>query len=202
VEDWFVKVPGLVIVAPSNPADAKALLISSVLDDNPILYLEHKGLYASKGEVTDGWQVEPLGKASVARAGRDVTIVATMKMVREALAAAEALAKDGVEAEVIDLRTLRPWDHDAVLASVAKTRRAVVAMETPPTGGLACDVSAVIHENLFDDLAAPVKRVTAKDAPIPMAPSLENSILPSRKDIVAAVSALLARTSVGESAYA
>ena len=108
VEDWFINVPGLVIVAPSNPQDAKGLLISSVLDDNPILFLEHKGLYSSKGEVPDGWHTEPLGKAAVVRPGRDVTVVATMKMVREALAAAEALAQEGIEIEVVVLRTLQP----------------------------------------------------------------------------------------------
>ncbi len=191
VEDWFINVPGLVIVAPSNPQDAKGLLISSVLDDNPILFLEHKGLYASKGEVPDGWHTEPLGKAAVVRPGRDVTVVATMKMVREALAAAEALVQEGIEIEVVDLRTLRPWDHDTVLTSVAKTRRAVVVMETPPTGGLAADVSVVIYESLYSELAAPVRRVTAKDAPIPMAPALEQAILPSRKDIEIAVRAAI-----------
>ncbi len=191
VEGWFLNVPGLVIVAPSNPHDAKGLLIASVLDDNPILFLEHKGLYSLKGEVPAEWYSVPLGRAEVTRTGRDVTVVASMKMVHEALAAAEALAPEGIELEVIDLRTLRPWDHATVLASVAKTRRAVVATESPLMGSLASEVSVAIFEEMFGELATRVRRVGAKDAPIPMAPALEQAILPNRKDIIAAARAAL-----------
>jgi len=192
VESWFLSVPGLVIVAPSNAYDAKGLLIASILDDNPIIFLEHKALYGTKSKVPEEWYTVPLGRASVIRRGSDVTVVASMKMVHEALAAADELAARGIEAEIIDLRTLRPWDKKTVLDSVAKTQRAVVATETPLMGSLASEVSVVIFEELFSRLVSPVARVGAKDAPIPTAPILEREILPDRADIVAAVTALMA----------
>lgn len=192
IEAWFLNVPGLVIVGPSNAYDAKGLLIASIMDDNPIIFLEHKALYRIKSQVPDEWYTVPLGQASVVRRGADVTVVASMKMVHEALAAADELAAKGIEAEIIDLRTLRPWDKTTVLDSVAKTRRAVVVTETPLMGSLASEVSVVIFEELFGSLASPVVRVGAKDAPIPAAPSLENEILPDRADIVAGVSMALA----------
>ena len=184
IEGWFMNVPGLVIVAPSTPEDAKGLMIASVEDDNPILFLEHKALYRTKGEVPDGKYLTPLRKAKVTREGQDVTVVADMWMVHKALAAAEVLAGDGISAEVIDLRTLRPWDHETVLDSVRKTKKAVVVSEAPGIGGLSADVSAVISEQAFTDLAAPVKRVTALDAPIPFSVKLEKIILPSEKEII------------------
>jgi pyruvate/2-oxoglutarate/acetoin dehydrogenase E1 component len=192
VEAWFLNVPGLVIVAPSNAYDAKGLLIASILDDNPIIFLEHKVLYKIKSQVPEEWYTVPLGRASVVRSGSDVTVVASMKMVHEALAAADELAEKGIEAEIIDLRTLRPWDKTTVLDSVAKTRRAVVVTETPLMGSLASEVSVVIFEELFSRLTSPVVRVGAKDAPLPTAPSLENEILPDRADIAAAVSTMVA----------
>lgn len=187
IEGWFMNVPGLVIVAPSTPEDAKGLMIASVEDDNPILFLEHKALYRTKGEVPDGKYITPLRKAKIAREGQDITIVADMWMVHKALAAAEVLAGEGIFAEVIDLRTLRPWDHETVLDSVRKTKKAIVVSEAPGTGGLSADVSAVISEQAFSDLAAPVKRVTALDAPIPFSVKLEKVILPSEEDIINAV---------------
>jgi pyruvate/2-oxoglutarate/acetoin dehydrogenase E1 component len=202
IEGWFMNVPGLVIVAPSNPADAKGLLAASILSDNPVLFLEHKGLYGLKGDVPEELYTVPLGRAHVARTGRDVTVVASMKMVVEALAAAEELAKAGIEIEVVDLRTLRPWDKATVLASAAKTRRAVVAMEAPRMGGPAAEISATLAEELFDTLLAPVQRVGALDAPIPMAPVLEQALLPGQKDIVAAVRAAVAHARNPEAAHA
>lgn len=187
VEGWFLNVPGLVVVAPSTPYDAKGLLTASILSDNPILFLEHKGLYGVKGDVPEEWYTVPLGRAAVARPGRDVTVVASMKMLHEALAAAEILAEEGIDLEVVDLRTLRPWDEATVLASVGKTRRAVVVTESPLMGSVASEVSVVIFEAMHSQLAAPVRRVGAKDAPLPMAPVLEQAILPSRKDIAVAV---------------
>jgi pyruvate/2-oxoglutarate/acetoin dehydrogenase E1 component len=192
VEAWFLNVPGLVIVAPSNAYDAKGLLIASILDDNPIIFLEHKVLYKTKGEVPEEWYTVPLGRASVVRDGSDVTVVASMRMVHEALAAADTLAEKGIQAEIVDLRTLRPWDKTTVLDSVAKTRRAVVVTETPLMGSLASDVSVVIFEELYSRLISPVVRVGAKDAPLPTAPSLENEILPDRADIAVAVSKVMA----------
>ncbi len=191
VEAWFLNVPGLVIVGPSNAYDAKGLLIASILDDNPIIFLEHKALYGARTQVPEEWYTVPLGRASVVRSGSDVTVVASMKMVHEALAAAEQLAEEGIETEIIDLCTLRPWDKTTVLDSVAKTRRAVVVTETPLMGSLASEVSVVVFEELFSSLASPVVRVGAKDAPIPTAPILENEILPDRADIAAAVRTML-----------
>ncbi len=187
IEGWFLNVPGLVIVAPSTPEDAKGLLIASIEDDNPILFLEHKALYRKKSEVPDGKYVTPLRKAKIARQGSDVTIVADTWMVHKSLAAAEALAGEGISAEVIDLRTLRPWDQETVLDSVRKTGRVVVVSESPGLGGLSADVSAVIAEQAFDDLKAAVKRVTALDTPIPFSVKLEKIILPGEEDIIRAV---------------
>ena len=187
VEGWFMNVPGLVLVAPSTPHDAKGLLISSVENENPVVFLEHKALYRVKGDVPEGRYTVPLRKAAVARQGKDVTIVAAMKMTQEALAAADLLAKDGVEAEVIDLRTLRPYDAETMLESVKKTGRAVVAAEAPKIGGLAAEMSATISEECFRDLKAPVVRVAGLDTPIPFSLVLEKHILPGKDEIVAGV---------------
>lgn len=191
VEGWFMNVPGLVIVGPSTPFDAKGLLIASIENDNPILFLEHKALYRVKGEVEEGKYTVPLRKAAVARAGNDITVVASMKMTHEALAAAEEMAGDGISVEVIDLRTLRPWDQETVLESVAKTGRAVVANEAPKMGGLGAEVSATISEEAYPRLKAPVRRVCGLDTPIPFSLPLEKIILPDKEDIKAAVKATL-----------
>jgi acetoin:2,6-dichlorophenolindophenol oxidoreductase subunit beta len=186
IEGWFMNVPGMVIVAPSNPYDAKGLLIASIEDDNPILFLEHKALYQTRGEVPEDKYVVPLGKAHIMKPGTDITLVASMKMVLEAMAAARELDKDGISAEVIDLRTLRPWDHETVLESVKKTGRLVVVNESPKTGGLAADISAVVSEGAFEFLKAPVERVCALDTPIPFSLVLEKLIMPDAADIVLA----------------
>ncbi|MEJ5202485.1 MAG: alpha-ketoacid dehydrogenase subunit beta [Anaerolineales bacterium] len=187
VEGWFMNVPGLVIVAPSNPYDAKGLLISSIEDDNPILFLEHKALYRLKGEVPEGKYRVPLRQAKVVREGNDITLVSCMKTLHDCLAVAEELASEGISAEVIDLRTIRPWDHDTVLHSVRKTGRAVVVNEAPKIGGLAADVSAVISEEAFSSLKAPVMRVCGLDTPIPFSLPLEKLILPDKDKIKQAV---------------
>lgn len=192
VDAWFLNVSGLIIVAPSTPYDAKGLLIAGILDDNPVLFIEHKGLYGKKGDVPDGIYSVPLGKAVVTRPGKDVTVIASMNMVYEALAAADELAKEGIELEVIDLRTIRPWDQALVMESVSKTRRAVVVTETPLMGSYASEVSVKIFEEMYDKLMSPVQRVGAQDAPIPMAPVLEQAILPGRKNIITAVRKCLA----------
>ena len=186
VEGWFMNVSGLVIVAPSNAYDAKGLLIASIEDDNPILFLEHKALYRTKGEVPEEKYTVPIGKAKVLKEGKDVTLVASMKTVLDSMIAAEELEKEGVSAEVIDLRTLRPWDHETVLNSVKKTGCAVVVNESPKMGGLAADVSAVISEEAFSDLKAPVERVCALDTPIPFSLVLEKLIMPNKDDVVQA----------------
>jgi pyruvate dehydrogenase E1 component beta subunit len=187
VEGWFMNVPGMVIVAPTNPYDAKGLLISSIEDDNPILFLEHKALYAKKGEVPEGKYTVPLRQAKVLRDGKDVTIVTCMKMVYDCLEVAEELSQEGLSVEVIDLRTLRPWDHHTVLASVQRTGRAVMVNEAPKIGGLAADVSAVISEEAFHNLKAPVERVCGLDVPIPFSLPLEKIILPNKDKVKAAV---------------
>ena len=191
VEGWFLNVPGIVLVAPSTPADAKGLLLASIENDNPIIFLEHKALYRIKGDVPEGYYTTPLRKAAVARAGSDVTVVATMKMVHEALAAAAELEKEGVSVEVIDLRTIRPYDAETVLESVRKTGRAVVANEAPKIGGLAAELSATIGEECFHDLKAPVTRVAGLDTPIPFSLVLEKYILPGKEQVVAGIRSVI-----------
>ena len=187
VEGWFLNVPGIVIVAPSNPADAKGLLLASIESDDPVLFLEHKALYRARAEVPDGWHTVELGRAAVARQGDDVTVVAAMRMVPMALEAAEAAAGDGISVEVVDLRTVKPYDADTVLASARKTGRVVVANEAPRTGGLGAELSARIGEECFADLAGPVVRVDGLDTPIPFSVPLEQEILPDAGDIAAAI---------------
>jgi pyruvate dehydrogenase E1 component beta subunit len=191
VEGWFMNVPGLVIVGPSTPYDAKGLLIASIENDNPVLFLEHKALYRLKGEVPIDKYSVPLREATVAREGSDITVVASMKMTHEALATAEELAADGVSVEVVDLRTLRPWDQTTVLESVVKTGRAIVANEAPKMGGLGAEVSATISEEVYANLKAPVRRVCGLDTPIPFSVPLEKIILPDKEDIKAAIQATL-----------
>lgn len=191
VEGWFLNVPGIVLVAPATPADAKGLLLASIENDNPIIFLEHKALYRIKGDVPEGYYTTPLRKARVAREGSDVTVVATMKMVHEALTAAAELEKEGVSVEVIDLRTIRPYDAATVLDSVRKTGRAVVANEAPKIGGLAAELSATISEECFHDLKAPVARVAGLDTPIPFSLVLEKYILPGKEQVIAGIRSVM-----------
>jgi pyruvate/2-oxoglutarate/acetoin dehydrogenase E1 component len=181
---WFMGVPGLKIVAPSTPGDAKALLKASIRDENPVLFLEHKRLYSVKGEVDA--EAGELGRAAVRRKGRDVTLVSAMKSVHDCLDAADRLATDGIDAEVIDLRTLRPLDTATVLASVAKTNRIAVVEEGPRTGGWAGEVLAAVTEEALHDLDD-AWRITTPDQPIPYSPTLEDDFLPSGESIAAAV---------------
>lgn len=191
VEGWFLNVPGIVLVAPSTPADAKGLLLASIENDNPVIFLEHKALYRVKGDVPDGYFTTPLRTATIARQGKDVTVVAAMKMVHEALAAAAELEKEGIAVEVIDLRTIRPYDAETVLESVRKTGRAIVATEAPKLGGLAAELSATIGEECFHDLKAPVMRVAGLDAPIPFSLVLEKYILPGKEQVVAGIRSVM-----------
>jgi pyruvate/2-oxoglutarate/acetoin dehydrogenase E1 component len=187
---WFLAEPGLKLVGASNPADAKGLLKSAIRDDNPVIVFEHKLLYGRKGEAADGDEaLVPIGKARIAREGSDVTVAAALAAVETALAAADELAAAGIQAEVIDLRSLRPLDHETIAASAAKTGRLVVVEEGPPTGGYAGDVVATAVE-----LAGPIaaRRVTMPDLPIPFAAPLEDAALPSAADVVAAARALVA----------
>jgi acetoin:2,6-dichlorophenolindophenol oxidoreductase subunit beta len=178
---WFMGVPGIKIVAPSTPADAKSLLKAAIQDDNPVLFFEHKRLYGLEGEVNGG--VGKLGEAAVVREGTDVTIVTAMKSVHDALEAAERLDKDGVSVEVIDLRTLRPIDVDTVLASVRKTNRVVVVEEGPLTGGWAGEVLACVTEQALGHLDD-AWRIATPNTPIPYSPPLEDAFLPGPDRIV------------------
>jgi 2-oxoisovalerate dehydrogenase E1 component len=191
LEAWFAHVPGLVVVAPSTPYDAKGLLASAIRDDNPVIFLEHKALYATKGPVPAEPYAIPLGKADVKRAGRDVTVVATQAMVARALGAAADLEKEGVSVEVIDPRTLVPLDEGAILASVAKTHRLVIAHEAVKRGGFGAEIAALVAEKALDELDAPIVRVGARGVPMPYNDGLERQTIPSQADIVAAIRQVL-----------
>lgn len=188
-EAWLMHVPGLKVVMPSTPADAKGLLTSCIFDDDPCVFIENVALYASSGPVPDGTYAIPIGKADVKREGSDVTVVTYGRTVRDALAAAEQLSAEGVGVEVVDLRSLVPLDTETVLASVAKTRRAVVAHHATEFAGPGAEVAAVIASELFGSLEAPVARVGARFAPIGSAPTLEAAVMPSQARIVEAVRA-------------
>jgi pyruvate/2-oxoglutarate/acetoin dehydrogenase E1 component len=190
---WFMSVPGIKIVAPSTPADAKGLLTSAIRDDNPVLFLEHKRLYALKGNVEA--EVVPLGVAATVRTGTDITIVTAMKSVHDALAAAETLAAAAIDAEVIDLRTLRPFDLTAILDSVAKTKRIMVVEEGPRTGGWAAEVLASVVEQRIGSLQM-AWRLAMPDVPLPYSPPLEDAFLPDAARITESVLQRLGAQSV------
>ena len=187
LEVHFVHTPGLKVVYPATPADAKALLKASIRDDNPVIFLEHEGLYNFTDEVPDNIEPATIGEAKVLREGSDVTVVAYGAMTHAALEAAEVLEEQGIDAEVIDLRTLRPWDKDTVTESVAKTHRAVVVEECRPACGIAAEVVTNIYEIAFDEIDAPIERVSGADVPLPYAKELEQSCIPKAGDVVRAV---------------
>ncbi len=188
----FTHMPGLKVVAPSNPADAKGLLRTAIDDPDPVIYLEHKKITSQRGPVPTGDHRVPLGSAAVARQGADVTVVSYSAMTLHALAAAEELATEGVDAEVIDLRSLVPLDFGTVLESVSRTRRAVVAHEAWRFGGFGAELAAQLHAELFGELEAPVARVGAASAPIPFSPPLEAAVVPGPDEVAAAVRSVLA----------
>jgi pyruvate/2-oxoglutarate/acetoin dehydrogenase E1 component len=189
-EAWFLQAPGLKVVTPATPADAKGLLVSAIRDPNPVCYLEHKGLYRHvKGEVPEGEYTVPLGEASIAREGGEVTVVAYGSSVHLALQAAEELGED---IEVVDLRTLCPLDADAILSSARKTGKVLVAHEATRSCGVGAEVAALVTEHAFEDLDAPVRRLTAPDVPIPFSPPLEQRVLPQLDDLKEACRELLA----------
>ncbi len=182
----FVHFPGLKVVAPATPADAKGLLAAAIRDDDPVIFCEHKLLYDIKGPVPEGEHIVPLGLADVKRAGSDVTIVAISRMVLHALEAAEQLARDGISAEVVDLRTLAPLDEATVLGSIRKTGRLVVVDEDNPRCSVACDIATLAATQALEYLNAPVKLVTAPHTPVPFSPALEDIYVPSPARIVQA----------------
>jgi len=187
-EAWFMNVPGIKIVAPSNPADAKGLLKTALRGDDPVLYFEHKMLYGDSGDVPDDPDFTvPFGVANVLREGRDVTLIGINMMVKKALEAADQLEKEGISAEVIDPRTLVPLDKETLIQSVAKTSRVVVAYEGHKRAGAGAEIAAMLAEDAVEYLDAPIARVAAKNVPLPYSPILENYVLPDAADIVAAV---------------
>jgi len=191
LEAWFVHIPGLVVVAPSTPYDAKGLLAAAIREDNPVIFLEHKMLYPLKGPVPAEPYAIPLGRADVKHAGTDVTVVATQMMVHRALGAAADLEKEGISVEVIDPRTLVPLDEATILDSVRKTGRLVIAHEAVKRGGFGAEIAALVTEHALDYLDAPILRVAARNVPMPYNDRLELATIPSREDIVAAIRSLL-----------
>lgn len=188
LEAWITHVPGLKVVYPSTPQDALGLMLSSIDDDNPVMFLEHKAIYTMKGDVNSLTPI-PLGKGDIKRAGEDVTIIATGKMVHEALAAAKMLEADGISAEVLDPRTLYPLDKALIAQSLSKTHRAVIVTEENRRGGYGGEISAMIAEEMFDLLDCPIVRIGALDTPVPFAPVLEQVYLPNAQDIANAIRA-------------
>ena len=193
LESLYAHVPGLKVVVPSTPADAKGLLKAAIRDDDPVCFIESEVMYALKGEVPAGEHVVPLGVADVKRPGRDVTIVTWGRMVHTALRAAEALGAEGIDAEVLDLRTLRPLDRESVLASIRRTHRLVVVQEGWPFAGVGAEVVALVAREAFDHLDAPPERVTSLDVPMPYARNLEDLVLPSAERVAFAVRSVLGR---------
>ena len=192
LEAWYVHVPGLVVIAPATPADNRGLLAAAIRSDDPVVYFEHKNLWQLEGEVPDGDHLTPIGRAEIRRPGRDITIVTWSALVHEALTAAGQAAIDGIEAEIIDLRSLWPWDREMVLASAARTGRLLVAHEAVLASGFGAEVAAVAAEELFGRLKAPVRRLGAPRMPVPYAAVLEAEYRVDASDILAAVRSLCA----------
>lgn len=191
LEAWFVHTPGIKVVAPATPYDAKGLLVTAIRDNNPVLFMEHKLLYRTRGPVPEELYTIPLGKAEVKRAGRDLTLIAYSIMVPRALEAAQQLAAEGIEVEVVDVRSLKPLDKQTIVGSVARTGRVLITHEAPQTGGFGGELAAVVAESeAFDYLDAPIRRLGGRDIPIPYNRTLERATVPQVEDIVASARAL------------
>jgi pyruvate dehydrogenase E1 component beta subunit len=193
MEALFAHIPGLKVICPSCPQDAKGLLKSAIRDDDPVISLEHKVLYPQKGEIDDSIDAIPLGVASVKREGSDVSLITWSRQVQFSLEAAEQLSQQGIQAEVLDLRTLVPLDWDAIRQTVSKTHRAVIVEEDVRRCGFGAEIAAELAEKLFDELDAPIVRVASLNSSVPFAPVLEEEIYPHPEQIVAAVTDLLAQ---------
>jgi pyruvate dehydrogenase E1 component beta subunit len=191
LEAWYAHVPGLTVIAPATPADAKGLLKSAIRCDDPVVFLEHEVLYHDRGAVPEGEHLVPIGQADIKRPGSDVTLITYSRSLKTTLAAAEKLAAEQIDAEVIDLRTIRPLDLESLLTSVSKTHRAVIVEEDWPYCGIGAGISDRITQRIFDELDAPIRRVATKDAPIPYNRELEASMLPSVDRIIAAAHSVL-----------
>tara|TARA_B100000768_G_C11280909_1_gene378545 strand:- start:1756 stop:2733 length:978 start_codon:yes stop_codon:yes gene_type:complete len=190
-ESWFANCPGLKVVVPSNPYDAKGLLKAAIIDNDPVIFMESEQMYGDKCEVPEGEYILPIGVAEIKREGTDVTIVSFGKIIKEAYKAADELALEGISAEVIDLRTVRPLDFDTVLESVRKTNRLVVLEEAWPLGSISSEIAFKVQKDAFDSLDAPVKRVTSLDTPMAYAPTLVEAYLPNKDKVIKAVKEVL-----------
>jgi len=191
LEAWFAHTPGLKVVAPSNPKDAYGLLLSAIEDDDPVLFVENIPLYFTSGDAPEKGHRVPLGRAAVCREGSDVTVVAHSRMVSEALEAANTLASEGVNVEVLDLRTIQPWDREAVMKSVAKTGRCLIVHEAVKQFGIGAEIATEVNEELFGKLKAPVKRLGAPFAPVPFSKALEDHYAPNRGNIIETIRSML-----------
>ncbi|MFN5183412.1 MAG: pyruvate dehydrogenase complex E1 component subunit beta, partial [Bacteroidota bacterium] len=192
-ENWFANCPGLKVVVPSTPYDAKGLLKSSIRDDDPVIFMESEQMYGDKGEIPEGEYILPIGVADIKREGSDVTIVSFGKIIKVALAAAKELEKENISAEIIDLRTVRPIDYETVINSVKKTNRLVIVEEAWPLASISSEIAYMVQRNAFDYLDAPVKRVTSADVPLPYAPTLIDASLPNIARTIKAVKEVMYR---------
>ncbi len=190
-ESWFANTPGLKVIVPSNPYDAKGLLKSAIRDDDPVIFMESEQMYGDKGEVPEGEYTIPIGVAEIKREGADVTIVSFGKIIKEAYKAADELEKEGISCEIIDLRTVRPMDHDAILKSVKKTNRLVILEEAWPFGNVATEITYQVQTHAFDFLDAPIVKINTADTPAPYSPVLLEEWLPNSEDVVKAVKKVL-----------
>ncbi len=186
-ENWFANTPGLKVIVPSNPSDAKGLLKSAIRDNDPVIFMESEQMYGDKGEVPDGEYLIPIGVADIKREGKDVTIVSFGKIIKQAMMAAAELDKEGIHAEVIDLRTVRPIDYDCIIQSVKKTNRLVIVEEAWPLASISSEIAFKVQKDAFDYLDAPVLRVTTADVPLPYAPTLIDASLPNVSKVIKAV---------------
>ena len=186
-ESWYANCPGLKVIVPSNPYDAKGLLKAAIRDEDPVIFMESEQMYGDKGEVPEDEYILPIGVADIKRKGTDVTIVSFGKIIKEAYKAADALAKDGIECEIIDLRTVRPMDHDAIMESVKKTNRLVILEEAWPFGNVATEITYQVQSQLFDYLDAPIEKINTADTPAPFSPVLLAEWLPNSEDVIKAV---------------
>ncbi len=190
-ENWYANTPGLKVIVPSNCYDAKGLLKAAIRDDDPVIFMESEQMYGDKGDIPDGEYLLPIGVADVKRPGKDVTIVSFGKIMKVALAAAEELAKEGIEAEVIDLRTVRPIDYKTVIESVKKTNRLVVLEEAWPLASISTEIAYMVQKNAFDYLDAPVRRVTTADVPLAYAPTLVDEFMPNAAKLIKVIKEIM-----------
>ena len=190
-ESWYANCPGLKVIVPSNPYDAKGLLKAAIRDDDPVIFMESEQMYGDKGEVPEDEYILPIGVADIKRKGTDVTIVSFGKIIKEAYSAADELAKEGIECEIIDLRTVRPLDHDAIFESVKKTNRLVILEEAWPFGNVATEITYQVQNQIFDYLDAPIEKINTADTPAPFSPVLLAEWLPNSNDVIKAVKKVL-----------